>query len=135
MNMPPLVVGTGSPGRSPQVMKVNGGTPSSVRSMPKTSQASDISNIAIGLLARAAMVRRAMDPSMAENMLSASVLPLVAGMDRAHDFRHDDHPAPGLCCFPRGCPRAPPSPHVGSAARPPWSGLLDRVHRPRPRLR
>src|SRR5689334_22985253 len=59
MRAPPLVVGTGTPAVSPHVMKVNGGTPSSVRSSPKTSQAMAVSNMATGSVMSAAIVDRA----------------------------------------------------------------------------
>jgi hypothetical protein len=53
----PLVVRSASPGRDEQTRKSKAGTPSSVRSMPKTSESTPSSNMATGSWAMTAMVR------------------------------------------------------------------------------
>src|SRR5690242_7927604 len=58
----PLVVRSTSPGRPEQTRKSKAGTPSSVRSIPKTSQRTPSSNMATGSWAITAMVR-SIDPA------------------------------------------------------------------------
>ena len=56
MSMAPTLVRSGSPGRSPQTRNSIGGTPSSVRSIPKTSQSTPNSNGATSSISTAATV-------------------------------------------------------------------------------
>ncbi len=74
----PLSSWTGSPGVSVQARKSMAGTPSSVRSTPKTSWITPTSNSPGRGGTTMATVRNVMGPSMAVNLRSLSILPLVA---------------------------------------------------------